>query len=88
MALFSALLAWIGRQLSSVLRPVLGWSVTALFGRLSATKQTALSVALLLSLLWPVFVIGIFVPAVSAWAFAFASPPAIRSRWATRARAS
>jgi hypothetical protein len=69
MALLTALLAFIGRQLSTVVQAILGWSVTALFGRLPSLKQTALSVALLASLLWPVAILGLFVPSVSAWAF-------------------
>lgn len=71
MAVVSALLAWIGNRLSTLLQAVLGWSVTALFGRLPAAKQTALSVALILSLLWPLAIAGIFVPPLAAWAFAF-----------------
>src|SRR5579884_2539055 len=71
MALLSALIAWIGRSLGTLVRAVLGWSVTALFGRLPASKQTALAVALLASLLWPVLVVGVFIPAVSAWVLAF-----------------
>lgn len=53
------------------MQAVLGWSVTALFGRLPSMKQTALSVALLMSLVWPLTIVGVFVPSVSAWAFAF-----------------
>ncbi len=71
MAIVSALLAWIGNRLSTLLQAVLGWSVTALFGRLPAAKQTGLSVALILSLLWPLTIAGIFVPPLAAWAFAF-----------------
>ncbi|HEY6463597.1 MAG TPA: phage holin family protein [Polyangiaceae bacterium] len=71
MAIVSALLAWIGNRLGSLVQAVLGWSVTALFGRLPSTKQTALAGALLLSLAWPVVVVGVFVPAVSAWGIAF-----------------
>lgn len=72
MAILSALIAWLGKQASTLVQAVLGWSVTSLFGRLPSAKQTALAVVLLLSLLWPVVVVGVFVPAVSAWAFAFA----------------
>jgi hypothetical protein len=70
-ALLTALLAFVGRQLSTLIQAILGWSVTALFGRLSSIKQTALGVALLIAILWVVAVIGVFLPAVSAWAFAF-----------------
>ncbi len=71
MALITALVSFIGRQLSTIVQAILGWSVTALFGRLPSIKQSALAVALLLSLLWPIAVVGIFIPAVAAWAFAF-----------------
>jgi hypothetical protein len=70
MALLTALVAFIGRKLMTVVQAILGWSVTSIFGRLPSMKQTALSVALLISLLWPVAVLGLFFPAVSAWAFA------------------
>lgn len=71
MAILSALIAWIGNRLSTLLQAVLGWSVTALFGRLPSAKQTALSGALVLSLLWPLTIAGIFFPPLAAWAFAF-----------------
>jgi hypothetical protein len=45
----------------------MGWSVDALFGRRSTSQQTALATMLLLSLLWAVTVIGVFVPAAAAW---------------------
>lgn len=71
MAILSALLAWISNRLSTLLQAVLGWSVTALFGRLPSAKQTALAGALVLSLLWPLTIGGIFFPPLAAWAFAF-----------------
>jgi hypothetical protein len=70
-AVFSALLAFALNKISVLVRAVLGWSVTALFGRLSPRQQTALAVMLIASLLWLVAVIGIFAPALAAWAIAF-----------------
>ncbi len=70
-AIISALFSLILRQLGSLVRAVLGWSVTALFGRLPTMQQTALAAMLLASLVWPVLVVGIFVPSVAAWGFAF-----------------
>ena len=70
MALLGALLSLLTKKLGDLVRAILGWSVTALFGQLPAAKQTALSVALLASLVWPLLVVGIFHPAVTAWAFA------------------
>ncbi len=71
MPIVSALLSLVLRQLGSLVRAILGWSVTALFGRLPTVKQTALAAILIVSLIWPVLVVGIFVPSVAAWAFAF-----------------
>ena len=50
---------------------VLGWSVTALFGRLSASKQILLTVALVLSVGWPLLILGVVWPSVAGWAIAF-----------------
>ena len=71
MAILSALLSLVFRKLGDLVTAILGWSVTALFGRLPKTKQTALSVAILVSLVWPVLVVGIFFPQVTAIAFTF-----------------
>jgi hypothetical protein len=71
MAILSAILSLIARQLSNILQAIFGWSITALFGKLPSQKQTALSVALVLSIAWPVLVVGCFLPGVAAWALAF-----------------
>jgi len=71
MAILSALLSFISRQLSSLVRAVFGWSVTGLFGRMPGSRQTALSVALIISIVWPLLIVGIFIPAVAGWALAF-----------------
>jgi hypothetical protein len=71
MALLSALLTLLGRQLTTILQAIFGWSITALFGKLPSRKQTALSVALGLSVLWPLLVLGCFLPAAASWALAF-----------------
>jgi hypothetical protein len=70
MAILTALFTFLGKQLSTVLRAILGWSVSALFGRLSNTRATILSGLLVASLFWPVLLLGVFFPAVSAWVFA------------------
>jgi len=70
-AILSALLSFLVRQIGKILQAVFGWSITTLFGRLPSTKQTAVSVALLLSVLWPVFVIGLVFPDAAAWIVAF-----------------
>jgi hypothetical protein len=42
MALLSALLSLVARQLSTILQAIFGWSVTALFGKLASRMQTTL----------------------------------------------
>lgn len=87
MAFLSALLSLVSRKLGDLIQALFGWSVTALFGRQSAARQTALSVALALSVLWPLFVVGTVFPAAAAWALAFLplerwlGPTALRVAW-------
>jgi len=71
MAILSALFTLLGRQLTTILQAIFGWSITALFGKLAAKKQAALSVALALSVVWPLLVLGCFLPAAASWALAF-----------------
>jgi hypothetical protein len=55
-AALSFLLGFLLKKVGSVVQIVLGWSVTALFGRLSASKQILLTVALVLSVVWPLLI--------------------------------
>lgn len=71
MAFISTLIAAISRRLASLLRAILGWSVTALFGRLGTARQTALIIIVVFSVFWPVLVTGVFFPDVAAYAVAF-----------------
>jgi hypothetical protein len=70
MAILSVLFSLVARQLGNLAQAIFGWSVTALFGQLPSAKRTALSVAVLLSLVWPLLGVGLFVPAVAAWSIA------------------
>ncbi len=87
MAIISLLLSFIGKKIGSIIQAIFGWSVTALFGRLPGKKQLAVSIALLVSIAWPVFVVGLFFPAVAGWALAFlpvekwVGPTAMRIVW-------
>lgn len=87
MAVISLLLSFIGKKIGSIIQAIFGWSVTALFGRLPGKKQLAVSIALLLSIAWPVFVVGLFFPAVAGWVLAFlpveqwVGPLAMRIVW-------
>jgi hypothetical protein len=80
MPLLSALFSLIGRKLSSILRAIFGWSTKSLFGSLPKNKETALTIAVVLSLAWPVLVVGIAFPAVASWTLAFLP----LERWVSR----
>lgn len=68
--LLTALLSFIGKKIGSILQAIFGWSVTALFGRLPRNKEIGVTAALILSLSWPIFVVGLFFPGVAAWVVA------------------
>jgi hypothetical protein len=70
MAILSVLFSLVARQLGNLAQAIFGWSVTALFGQLPSAKRTALSVAVLMSLVWPLLLVGLFEPAVAAWSIA------------------
>jgi uncharacterized membrane protein YqjE len=69
-AIFSVLLSFIGKKIGTIVQAIFGWSVTALFGRLPKKKQMAVTVALILSIAWPIFLLGLFLPGVSGWLLA------------------
>lgn len=71
MAILSALFSLLAKEVGNLLQAVFGWSITALFGRLPSAKQTAISVALVLSLVWPVFLVGLVFPRAAVWTLAF-----------------
>src|SRR6185436_8120788 len=71
MAIISAILSLLSRKLGDLLQALFGWSIRGLFGRLPSKKETALSLALILSILWPVLVVGTVFPQVAAWMVAF-----------------
>jgi hypothetical protein len=88
-AILSLIFSFIGRKIGDIIQAIFGWSVTALFGRLPRKKSIAVTVALIFSLAWPLFVLGLFLPGVAAWALAllplhdWLSASALRILWAT-----
>lgn len=85
MAIVSALLSMLSRKLGQLLQAVFGWAITGLFGRLPSGKQTALSAALILALVWPLLVVGVPFPGVASWAIAFVPLHEVAPRWVLRA---
>lgn len=71
MAILSALFSFLGKKAGDILQAIFGWSVTALFGRLSRKAELAITVALIVSIAWPIFVVGVFVPKVPGLLLAF-----------------
>ncbi|MBK7863602.1 MAG: phage holin family protein [Archangiaceae bacterium] len=91
MGLLAALFSAASRKLGTLLQAVFGWSVMAMFGKLSSRKQSLINVALVLSLFWPVFVVGVFAPKVVAFIVAFVpgevklNPDVLRMVWVSLA---
>lgn len=87
MGIFAALFSALSRKLGTLLQAVFGWSIVAMFGKLSSKKQTLITIALVLSLFWPVFVLGVFMPSAAAFFIAFIPshdkipPNALRAVW-------
>lgn len=71
MALLSTLFTALSRKLGDLLQALFGWSVAALFGRLTSKTQAFVTVALVLSLCWPIFVVGVFFPATATFLISF-----------------
>jgi len=73
MAFLTTLFSALSRKIGDLLQAIFGWSIAALFGKLSSKKQVLISIALLLSLCWPIFVVGVFLPAAATFIIAFVS---------------
>jgi hypothetical protein len=93
MALIQALLSLITRSAGKILNAVFGWAVVALFGRSSSKQQTLLSILVALAAAWPVLLVGIVFPKVTALIVAFVPLShhvptwVVRIGWATLALA-
>ncbi|HEY3808121.1 MAG TPA: hypothetical protein VGL61_36325 [Kofleriaceae bacterium] len=91
MAVITFLLSLVVREANNLIQIVFGWSVTALFGKLRRRPQVLVTAALVLSLAWPLFVLGVFWPSVASWAIAFVplhklvGPTAMRIVWLSMA---
>ncbi len=70
-----AVFAYAGRQLGRVLSLAFSWATTTLFGRVPRKKQLILSVMAIGSLAWPISVLGVLVPSVATFLFAFVTVP-------------
>ena len=71
MAIISVLFSFLARKVNNIIQAIFGWSITALFGKLQRRAQVLVTIALVASLAWPVFVLGAFAPKLAAWVVAF-----------------
>jgi hypothetical protein len=69
-AVLSFVFSFVLRQANNIIQAIFGWSVSALFGKLQRRPQILVTTALVLSIAWPLFVMGAFVPRVATWAIA------------------
>lgn len=84
MVILSALLSLLSKKIGQLLQAVFGWAITGLFGRLPSKKQTALSVALVLSLMWPLLLVGVAFPGIASWAVAMVPLHDFAPKWILR----
>lgn len=85
MALLQALLSLISRSAGKILNALFGWAVLALFGRRPAREQTLLSAVVAAAALWPLLLVGVAAPKVSALVLAFVPLPRAVPGWIVRA---
>jgi uncharacterized membrane protein YqjE len=71
MALLQALFALVSKSAGKILNAIFGWAVIALFGRTSQKEQTVLSGLVGLAAAWPLLLLGIGVPRITAFVLAF-----------------
>jgi hypothetical protein len=82
MALISGLFALVGRFAGRIVNASLGWATILLFGKVSGTKQTVLSLIALGSLAWVIVLLGVLVPAVAVFLLAaIPLPPFVDQTW-------
>jgi hypothetical protein len=82
MALISGLFAFVGRLAGRIVNASLGWATILLFGKVSGTKQTVLSLIALGSLAWVIVLLGVLVPAVAVFLLAaIPLPPFVDQTW-------
>jgi hypothetical protein len=75
MVLFQALLAVLRRSLGKIFEAVFGWAVYALFGQVPKQDRALLSAATGAAAVWPLLVLGVFLPRAAAAILAFLPIP-------------
>lgn len=75
MLTFQAIFALIRRSLGSAVRAIFGWATVALFGVVAESERTLLSVAVGAAGLWPIMLLGAFLPKAAAFVLALLPIP-------------
>jgi len=72
---FQAIFALIRRSLGSAVRAIFGWATVALFGVVAESDRTLLSFAVGAAGVWPIMVLGVFLPKAAAFVIALLPIP-------------
>jgi uncharacterized membrane protein YqjE len=75
MAIIQGIVALISRSLGRILSAAFGWAVVALFGETSSAAKMWLSGLVAAAAAWPILLLGVVAPKVSALALAFVPIP-------------
>jgi hypothetical protein len=84
MAVVQALLALITRSLGRITSAIFGWAVVALFGQTAPAEKTKLSALVGAAAAWPVLLLGIAMPKISAFVLGFVPLPDWVPSWTVR----
>jgi hypothetical protein len=84
MAVLQALVALITRSLGRITSAIFGWAVVALFGQTAPAEKTKLSALVGAAAAWPVLLLGIAMPKVSAFVLGFVPLPDWVPSWTVR----
>jgi hypothetical protein len=84
MAIIQGLLALVSRSLGRITSTMFGWAVVALFGQTSGQEKVVLSGLVAAAAAWPILLLGIAVPKVSAFVLAFVPLPDWVPAWTVR----
>lgn len=87
MLIFQALLALLRKSLGSAVRAIFGWATVALFGVVAENERTWLSLAVGAAGVWPIMLLGVFLPKAAGFVLALLPIPksvpdgALRAVW-------
>jgi hypothetical protein len=84
MAILQALFALLSKSAGKILNAIFGWAVRALFGRTTPAERTFLSGLVAMAAAWPLLLVGMIAPKLSALLLAFVPIPKWVPSWIIR----